>query len=74
MDTLLSEAVLVQKYLDFPQELKIAVSSYIELLEKNYKSFTDKAPTPTKKRQFGIAKGMYKMSPDFDEPLEDFIS
>lgn len=25
-----------------------------------------------KKRMFGSAKGLIKMSPDFDEPLEDF--
>jgi hypothetical protein len=25
-----------------------------------------------KKRQFGSAKGLIVMSPDFDEPLEDF--
>jgi len=27
---------------------------------------------PQKKRKFGSAKGLIKMSEDFDEPLEDF--
>jgi antitoxin (DNA-binding transcriptional repressor) of toxin-antitoxin stability system len=29
-------------------------------------------PQPAKKRQRGSAKGQIWMSPDFDEPLEDF--
>ncbi|MGI4871040.1 MAG: type II toxin-antitoxin system VapB family antitoxin [Janthinobacterium lividum] len=27
---------------------------------------------PSQKRQFGAYKGFFKMSDDFDEPLEDF--
>jgi Protein of unknown function (DUF2281) len=29
-------------------------------------------PLPTKRRQFGCAKGKIKMSMDFDAPLDDF--
>ena len=29
-------------------------------------------PTPTPKPQFGSAKGLIKIGPEFDEPLEDF--
>jgi prevent-host-death family protein len=29
-------------------------------------------PVKRRKRQFGSAKGLISMSPDFDEPLEDF--
>ena len=28
--------------------------------------------TPAGQRKFGSAKGLISMSPDFDEPLEDF--
>ncbi|HAO13533.1 MAG TPA: type II toxin-antitoxin system prevent-host-death family antitoxin [Planktothrix sp. UBA8407] len=28
--------------------------------------------TPAVQRKFGSAKGLISMSPDFDEPLEDF--
>ena len=28
--------------------------------------------TPKRKRQFGSAKGLISMAPEFDEPLEDF--
>jgi len=30
------------------------------------------APTPPPKRELGFAKGLVRVAPDFDAPLEDF--
>ena len=39
----------------------------------NYLKFKEIEPMATKpKRQAGLAKGMIKMSVDFDKPLDDF--
>jgi len=49
-----------------PKNLKQEVSDFIDfLIEKTSKK---KKNTP----QFGSAKGKIQMSPDFDEPLDDF--
>jgi len=53
-----------------PENLKRQVSDFIDfLLEKKQKtSKKNRKKTP----KFGSCKGMFEMSPDFDEPLEDF--
>ena len=50
-----------------PADLKKEVSDFVEFLKQKAKS-----KTQLKKRQLGTAKGLIVMSPDFDEPLEDF--
>ena len=50
-----------------PADLKKEVSDFVEFLK--HKS---KANKSIKERQYGYAKGFFKMSPDFDAPLEDF--
>jgi len=50
-----------------PTDLKKEVSDFVEFLKQ--KSRTKKE---IKERKFGCAKGFFKMSPDFDEPLDDF--
>jgi len=35
-------------------------------------TFTPEQPKPLKERVFGCAKGQFKMTDDFDAPLEDF--
>lgn len=50
-----------------PSELKKEVSDFVQLLKKNRKS-----KSKIKARKPGLAKGLIKMSPDFDEPLDDF--
>jgi hypothetical protein len=50
-----------------PSDLKKQVTEFIASLKK--KSASNKK---TKERQFGAAKGFFKMSKDFDEPLDDF--
>jgi predicted CopG family antitoxin len=47
--------------------LKKEVSDFIDRLLNKQKS-----NNKIKKPKFGCAKGRFKMSPDFDEPLEDF--
>lgn len=50
-----------------PSELKKQVSDFVAALKKKTSS-----GKKIKERQFGYAKGFFKMSDDFDEPLEDF--
>ena len=50
-----------------PKELKSEVNDLVDfLLSKNKKEKKNKQP------KFGCAKGEIYISPDFDEPLEDF--
>ncbi len=51
-----------------PESLQTEVADFVEfLLEKKLKN-----EEPIQKRQFGCAKGLIKMSADFDAPLDDF--
>jgi len=50
-----------------PTDLKKEVQDFIEFLKTKAKK-----QNPIKKREFGSAKGFFKMRDDFDEPLEDF--
>ncbi|WP_316770505.1 DUF2281 domain-containing protein [Pedobacter frigiditerrae] len=50
-----------------PSDLKKQVSEFVASLKKKTKSGKQ-----IKERQFGYAKGFFKMANDFDEPLEDF--
>ncbi|HLP47510.1 MAG TPA: DUF2281 domain-containing protein [Candidatus Kapabacteria bacterium] len=58
------------KFNVLPDNLKEEVMNFIDfLLERKPKGIkTVKPKTP----KFGSCKGMFEMSPDFDEPLEDF--
>jgi hypothetical protein len=50
-----------------PADLKSEVNDFIDfLLSKRKKEIRKRTP------KFGSAKGQIYMSPDFDEPLEDF--
>jgi len=50
-----------------PKDLKKEVSDFVAFLKQ--KSEKGKK---IKERQFGYSKDFFKMSDDFDEPLEDF--
>ena len=50
-----------------PADLKKEVSDFVEFLKQKAKP-----KTRLNKRQLGAAKGLIVISPDFDEPLEDF--
>jgi len=63
----MSSHSILTKLDTLPDNLKQEVADFIDFL-------VEKSHTPKKKikPQFGSAKGMIKMSPDFDEPLDDF--
>ena len=50
-----------------PPDLKKEVQDFIEFLKTKARR-----QMLNKKREFGAAKGFFKMHNDFDEPLEDF--
>jgi hypothetical protein len=61
---------LLSKINTLPSEKRKEVEDFIDfLIQKLEREETKK---PLTKRQFGYAKGFFKMSDDFDEPLEDF--
>lgn len=58
---------LYKKISLLPEEIKSEVNDFIDfLLTKNKKK------VKKKQAKFGCAKGEIIMSPDFDEPLDDF--
>jgi hypothetical protein len=63
----MTDIQLYSQITSLPADLKKEVSDFVEFLKQK-----TKAKTILKKRQLGAAKGLIKMSPDFDEPLEDF--
>jgi hypothetical protein len=50
-----------------PPDLKKEVQDFIEFLKTKARK-----QKPNKQREFGAAKGFFKMHDSFDEPLEDF--
>jgi hypothetical protein len=63
----MSDLQLYTEIASLPDNLKQEVSDFVEFLKsksKNKQKITE--------RQYGYAKGFFKMSPDFDEPLDDF--
>ena len=52
---------------NLPPNIKKEVEDFVEFL----KTKTQKEKVITE-RKFGCAKGLIEMSPDFDEPLDDF--
>ena len=65
----MSDLSLYLKISLLPDSLKSEINDYIDFLrEKKLK----KKVTPKKHPKAGCMKGTFKMSSDFDEPLEDF--
>jgi hypothetical protein len=64
----LENSLLLTKILSLPEHLKSEVEDFIDFLK--VKSLSKKAAT--QKPKFGSGKGILKMQPDFDDPLEDF--
>ena len=58
---------LYSKINSLPNDVKSEVNDFIDFLMTKKKRETKK-----KKPQFGCAKGQIYISPDFDEPLDDF--
>ena len=63
----MSDFQLYSQISSLPADLKKEVSDFVAFLKKKSQS-----KKKIKERQFGYAKGFFKMSNDFDEPLEDF--
>jgi hypothetical protein len=63
----MSDAILYAHITALPDNLKAEVADFVAFLEQK-----NKPEKKIKERQFGIGKGSFEMSPDFDEPLEDF--
>ena len=61
----MTDAELYEQILSLPPNLKKEVSEFIASLKP-------RANLKLKERQFGCAKGLIEMKPDFDQPLEDF--
>ena len=66
----MSTKELISKIDALPPEFQREVEDFIDFLQQKWSRDTNKKPL--EKRQFGYAKGFFKMSDDFDEPLEDF--
>lgn len=63
----MSDLQLYNEIARLPDNLKLEVYDFVEFLKKKYE-----IKPKINERQYGIAKGFFKMSDDFDEPLEDF--
>ena len=59
---------LIAKIEKLPLEKQTEVEDFVDFLV----SKTKNESTPERKPVFGSGKGMFIMSDDFDEPLEDF--
>ena len=64
----MEEQYLLSKIRLLPNELKKEILDFVEFLLNKYKVNENSGKRP----MFGSAKGVFKMSPDFDAPLEDF--
>ena len=66
----MDNTLLYNKLSALPESMKSEVSDFIDFLISKAKEEKTIAYKP--KPIFGSGKGMFKMKPDFDEPLEDF--
>ncbi len=63
----MSEDILLQKIRLLPDKLKKEVDDFTDFLLKKH-GLAEKKKTP----KFGSHPGVFKIAPDFDEPLEEF--
>ncbi len=69
----MDSALLYSKVNSLPEQLQREVLDFIDfLLSKKKHEKSQNFQIKKKSPRFGSAKGKYKMSADFDEPLEDF--
>ena len=73
----MTTAQLIQTYNGLPDALKKEVDHYLEYIAQKVAQETKaQEPKPDYKIKergaYGSMKGMFKMSDDFDAPLEDF--
>ncbi len=73
MQNYMSDYKLLQTYHQLLPDLKIAVSTYLELLAQQSKQAIQQSVTNKKKvRKLGGLEGKIFVPADFDEPLDDF--
>lgn len=66
----MTDELILSRLYQLPEALKKEVLHYIGFLQKKH---VDQAQSVVhKKRQFGSTKNKYKLSTDFNAPLEDF--
>jgi hypothetical protein len=65
----MSSSQLTEEIASLPPHLQNEVKEFITALKAKIQSQSE---PQLLKRQFGAGKGFFKMSDDFDEPLEDF--
>ncbi|GAB2565922.1 type II toxin-antitoxin system VapB family antitoxin [Spirosoma areae] len=65
----MTEKLIISQLYQLPESLKVEVLHYIEFLKDKYNHKSTERPH---KRKFGSATGKYKLSPDFNNSLEDF--
>ena len=63
----MTDLQLYSELSSLPADLKKEVQDFIEFLKAKTRK-----QNSNKQRQFGAAKGFFKMHADFDESLEDF--
>jgi hypothetical protein len=63
----MSDLELYNEITGLPASLKKEVSDFVAFLKSKSKS-----ENKITERKFGYSKGFFKMSDDFDEPLDDF--
>ena len=61
---------LMEKINNLPPAYRQEVEDFVDFIRE--KKLTRNGANENKPRQFGLLKGKMWMSPDFDEPLEDF--
>ena len=66
----MTDKSLILEIHQLPERLKQEVMHFIAFLKKENVSQPEEPKAG--KRVFGCSKGKYQLSPDFDEPLEDF--
>ncbi|MFB2120395.1 DUF2281 domain-containing protein [Parapedobacter sp. 2B3] len=63
----MTDVQLLTEISSLPANLRQEVSDFVAFLK-----YKKQKKTTVKKRQFGYAKGYFKMTEDFDNPLDDF--
>ncbi len=66
----MTEKLILSEIYALPENLKIEVLHFVKFLKQE--NAGKNIDNPVTKRIFGISKGKYKLSSDFDAPLEDF--
>ncbi|MCF0055837.1 DUF2281 domain-containing protein [Dyadobacter sp. CY356] len=64
------EKEILSEVNQLPENLQLEVLNFIMRLRKGYTEDDKDMIIPD--RIFGRAKGMFRISPDFDDPLKDF--